>query len=197
MYSGTTWATFIPLSGGETGQKDHLALGNDRLLGPGRLGCCSAPISSRGPGVRGPWASPSGNSVSGRQGDLGKEGSGQLPATDAHSCPCLFPDPLRFLISWQLHGEFPAGARWDLKGQARQATSHSPHVSQQGPAGGGAPGTPIMPSPGGKEHTGWGGPGFPSHTPTHAAPAVSPRLHQLQREHVYHHEPHRAGRRQG
>lgn len=125
MYSGTTWAMFIPLSGGETGQKDHLALGNDRLLGPGHLGCCSAPISSRGPGVRGPWASPSGNSVSGRQGELGKEGSGQLSATAAHSCPCLFPDSLCFLISWQLLGEFPASARWDLKG-----AGHISHISQ-------------------------------------------------------------------
>lgn len=36
-----------------------------------------------------------------------------LPLT-AHSCPCLFPDPVLFLISWQLLGE-SAAVWWDLQ----------------------------------------------------------------------------------
>lgn len=66
----------------------------------------STTVCSRGPGVRGPWASPSGNSVSVRMALVGG-GLGVYELVEWAGCSQLpiSPDPLLLLLPWQLHGE--------------------------------------------------------------------------------------------
>lgn len=56
--------------------------------------------------MRGPWASPSGNSVSVRMALVGG-GLGVYELVEWAGCSQLpiSPDPLLLLLPWQLHGE--------------------------------------------------------------------------------------------